>query len=65
MRPASIFLIIQLSNSRENEEKPDWGNSSRERKKEFLHIFIPFYSGMNKVPAGAARFGKKETKVLT
>ena len=68
-RDREIFLfeasIKKSEDLWENEEKPDWGNSSRERKKEFLHIFIPFYSGMNKVPAGAARFGKKETKVLT
>ena len=66
-RDREIFLfeasIKKSEDLWENEEKPDWGNSSRERKKECLHIFIPFYSGMNKVPAGAARFGKKETKV--
>lgn len=48
-----------------NEEKPDRGNSSSERKKEPLHIFMPFCFWTNKVPAGIARFGRKETKVLT
>lgn len=48
-----------------NGEKTTTDSSFRDEKAEFLRVWIPFFFCLNKAPAGAARIGKKQTKVLT
>ena len=48
-----------------NEKKTERSGSLGERKKELLYIIMPFRFWMNKVSAGGAGIGKKQTKVLT
>ena len=48
-----------------NEKKTERSESSGERKKELLYIFMPFNFWMNKVSAVGAGIERKERKVLT
>ena len=55
------IMVLKLKDGKKTERS----ESSGERKKELLYIFMPFNFWMNKVSAVGAGIERKERKVLT